>query len=89
MTITGAIVMYAVFWFMTLLVIFPIGYQSQEDAGDVEPGTPASAPAGPMVGRKVKQATIFATIMWVVVCGIIMSGWISIDDIDWTKQWRG
>ena len=49
MTITGAIVLYAVCWFMTLFVVLPIGVQSQEEAGDVVPGTPASAPTAPML----------------------------------------
>lgn len=88
MTITGAIVLYAVIWFMTLLILFPIGYESQEDAGEVEPGTPAGAPSGPMVKRKLKQATIIATVFWAALVLFIIYSGISISDLDWTARWR-
>ena len=53
MTITGAIVLFAVIWFVTLLVALPIGLRTQEEVGEVTPGTPASAPADPRIGRKL------------------------------------
>lgn len=88
MTVTGAIVLYAVIWFMTLLTIFPIGYVSQEDAGEVEPGTPPGSPSGPMVKRKMLQATVITTALWVILCAIIMFSGLTMDSIDWTRRWR-
>ncbi|MGB0496859.1 MAG: DUF1467 family protein [Rubricella sp.] len=88
MTITGAIVLYAVIWFMTLFVVLPIGYRSQEEAGEVEPGTPASAPSNLRVKSKLMWATLVGTAIWAAVCGVILSGWISVADLDWTRQWR-
>lgn len=88
MTITGAIVLFAVIWFMTLLTIIPIGFESQEDAGEVEPGTPAGAPSGPMVRRKMWHTTLITIALWAVVCGVILHGGITMEDIDWTRRWR-
>jgi len=83
MTITGAIVLYAVCWFMTLFVVLPIGVQSQEEAGDVVPGTPASPPTAPMLGKKFFWTTVWATGIWAIIFVVIVFELITVDDIDW------
>ena len=55
MTLTGAIVLFAVIWFLSLLVALPIGLNTQGDLGEVEPGTPASAD-GDGYDRLMRQA---------------------------------
>ena len=82
MTISAAFVLYVVSWFMVFFVVLPLRNTSQGDAGAVVPGTPASAPAGFVVKRKAKITTIAATIVWAILCAIILSGVISIRDID-------
>lgn len=82
MSITSAIVLYAVTWFMVFFIVLPLRFVSQGDAGDVVPGTPKSAPATEIVGRKAKLTTLIATLVWAVLAGIILSGVISIRDID-------
>ena len=83
MTITAAFVMYAVTWFMTFFVVLQVRPQSQADIGEIVPGTPPGAPAHEIVGRKVKITTLVATPIWAVICGIILSGWITLADLDW------
>ena len=83
MTITAAFVMYAVTWFMTFFVVLQIRPVSQRDTGSVEPGTPPGAPAEEVVGRKAKLTTLIATPIWAVICGVILSGWITLEDLDW------
>ncbi|MCB1409914.1 MAG: DUF1467 family protein, partial [Rhodobacteraceae bacterium] len=39
----SAFVLYAFLWFLTLLVVLPIRLKTQEDVGEVVPGTPRSA----------------------------------------------
>jgi predicted secreted protein len=82
MTITAALVMFAVCWFMTFFVVLPLRFQSQGDSGTIVPGTPASAPAGFVVKRKAWITTIAATIIWVILCSIILSGVITVRDFD-------
>ncbi len=84
MTITGAIVLFAVIWFMCLFVILPLRIRSQEEAGDVVPGTPASAPEAPMMRRKFIWTTVATVILWAIVMAVIVSGVIGIDDIDFS-----
>ena len=81
MTITGAIVLFAVFWFLALYMILPLFVRSQEEVGEVEPGTSAGAPDQSMMKKKLIWATIAAIVMWIVAFAIIESGVISIDDI--------
>jgi predicted secreted protein len=88
MTITGAIVLYAVTWFMVFFVVLPIRFTSQADAGSVVPGTPRSAPSTENVGKKARVTTIFATVLWAIICGIILSGWITVEDLDWFDRSR-
>jgi predicted secreted protein len=82
MTITGAIVVYAVTWFMVFFIVLPLRFKSQADVGQVVPGTPRSAPAEENVGRSAKITTVVATVIWAIICGIILSGWIGIRDFD-------
>lgn len=83
MAITSAIVLFAVCWFMVFFIVLPLRNVTQGEAGAVEPGTHASAPADPQMRRKVKITTIWATCIWVVVVGTILSGAISVRDLDW------
>ncbi len=78
----SAVVLYLVFWFMTLFVVLPLRLQSQREAGDVVPGTPASAPVNPNLKRKFLLVTLVATMLWVPVVVVIVMGWITVEDID-------
>jgi len=86
MTITAAIVLYAMIWFMIFLIVLPLRMVTQGEAGEVVPGTPSSAPVDAQVGRKARITTLWATGLWIVIAGIIISGVISIRDIDWFNR---
>ncbi len=83
MTISAAIVLFAVIWFMVFFVVLPLRMVTQGEAGSVVPGTPQSAPADVQIGRKARITTYWALAVWAVVAGIILSGVISVRDIDW------
>jgi predicted secreted protein len=82
MTITGAIVLFAVIWFMALLIALPLGLRTHGDEGTNDDETPASSPVNPRVRRKMFLVTIITVVLWVPLTALIMSGWISVDDID-------
>lgn len=88
MTLTGGIVLFAVIWFMGLLVALPIGLQTQIEGGDVVPGTPGSAPNNPQIKRKMKWVTVVTFVLWVPLVALISSGWVTIDDIDIWRNFR-
>lgn len=82
MSLTGGIVLFAVIWFLVFFIMLQIGVRSQDDAGDVMPGTPASAPADAQIGRKAKITTMITFVIWAIVAAVILSGVISIYDLD-------
>ena len=79
----SGLVLFAVIWFMVLFIVLPLRNVTQGEDGDVVPGTHASAPANPQRKRNVKITTIWAAGIWVVIAGIILSGAITVRDIDW------
>lgn len=83
MSITGAVVLFAVLWFLVLLVVLPLRLTTQAEAGHVVPGTPESAPADPQLRRKVRITTAVAALLWVAISSVILSGAVSVRDLDW------
>lgn len=79
----SAIVLFAVVWSMVFFIVLPLRMVSQGDAGDIVPGTHASAPANAQIGRKAKITTIWAVPIWAIIAGTILSGAISVRDLDW------
>ena len=67
---------------MVFFIVLPIRFVSQGDAGSVVPGTPPGAPAEEIVKRKAWITTGFATVIWAMICAIILSGGISVRDFD-------
>lgn len=82
MTITAALILFAVTWFMVFFMVLPVRFRSQAEAGEVVPGTPKSAPADHMVGRKARITTMITVVIWGGLVWFITSGLVSIRDID-------
>lgn len=82
MTITAALILYAVTWFMVFFIVLPIRFTSQAQAGDVVPGTPKSAPADHLVKKKALITSAVAFVIWVGLVWFLTSGIVTIRDID-------
>ncbi|MEM7319891.1 MAG: DUF1467 family protein [Pseudomonadota bacterium] len=82
MSITSALVLYAVIWFMTFLVVLPIRVKTQGDLGEIVPGTHAGAPQEHHLRKKAWVTTLVAAGLWIVIAAIILSGLITIADIE-------
>lgn len=78
----SAAVLFAVIWFLVLFVALPIHLRTQGDEGEVVPGTHAGAPANFKVKRTVLIVTGVTILIWAVVAGIILSGAVTVRDID-------
>lgn len=83
MSVTAGLVMFVVIWFLTMFIVLPIRARSQADEGDVVPGTPEGAPANFRLGRTVVIVTLWTVLVWAICAGILLSGWISVEDLDW------
>ena len=82
MSITSALVLFAVLWFLTFLVVIPIRLKTQGDLGTVVPGTHAGAPEDHNLKKKAWITTAIAAVLWALITSIILSGTITIRDLD-------
>ena len=80
---TSALVLFAVIWFMTLLIIVPIRLKTQQDMGKVTPGTQSGAPEVHHLKTKIWITTGISVVLFAIIAGIILSGWITVADLDW------
>jgi predicted secreted protein len=83
MGVTSALVLFAVIWSMTFLIVLPIRVKTQGDLGEIVPGTHAGAPEVHNIGKKAKITTAISLVLWVIIAGTILSGAISVRDLDW------
>ena len=81
MNLTGGIVLFAVLWFLTLFIVVLIGQRSQQDAGEIVPGTPAGAPADLQLKRKLVWTTLIAAVIWAAIATVILGGFVTRADI--------
>jgi predicted secreted protein len=82
MGVTTGIVLFAVIWFMTFFVVLPIRVRTQGDVGRVVPGTPAGSPENHNLKKKAWITTGIACLLWIVVASTLISGAITLRDID-------
>ena len=82
MSITSALVLYAVIWFIVFFVAIPIRLKTQGDLGDVVPGTQAGAPEDHQLRKKAWITTGVTFVIWGISCAIIISEKVTMQDID-------
>jgi len=86
MSITSALVLFAVIWFMTFLIVIPIRLQTQGDLGEIVPGTQAGAPEHHYLKKKAWITTGITVVLWAIISAIILSGWITVRDLDFHNR---
>jgi predicted secreted protein len=79
---TSAAVLFAVIWFLTLLCIAPMRLKTQQDMGKVTPGTQSGAPEVHHLRAKLWITTGVSVVLFAIIAGIIVSGWITVRDLD-------
>ncbi len=88
MGITSAIVLYAVIWWLTFFIVLPLRLKTQQDLGEVTPGTQSGSPEVHHLKAKVLITTGIGTLLFVVLAAVILSGWITLEDIDMFHRLR-
>ena len=83
--VTG-LVLFAVVWSMTFFVVLPLRISTQGERGRRIRGTHASSPEDFQLKRKLKTTTLWALPIWAVIAAVILSGVITVDDIDWFQR---
>ena len=85
MSITSAIVFFLVIWALVFYMINPLWQTSQEEAGEIVPGTPASAPVDPKTRKKALLTTAIAVVVFAVLYSVIEWRILTLDMLgEWT-----
>lgn len=82
----SAIVLFAVIWTVVFFIVLPLRLKTQGDVGEIVPGTHASSPADFDIKGKARITTYFALPIWMVVAGVLLTGAVSVRDIDWFER---
>ena len=64
MSLTFAIAIYFIIWWMTLFAVLPFHGRTQDEAGEVVPGSPGSAPAKPAFLKIFLVNTLIASLIF-------------------------
>jgi predicted secreted protein len=82
MSLTLAAAIYVVIWWTVLFTVLPIGVRTQGEDGEIVPGTPASAPTRPRLGRIVWLTTLLS-------CALFAAFWLAVRYHAVTLEWLG
>jgi predicted secreted protein len=74
-----AIAIYFIIWWVVLFAVLPWGIRSQEESGEVAPGTDPGAPAAHVIWRKLLWTTITAAVVFGVLALIYKENLIPIE----------
>lgn len=77
MNLFSAFVVWLILWWLTLFIILPIGIRGQAEENDIFEGSEPGAPQSVDMKRKFKQTTIVATIIWLCIVALILSGLVT------------
>lgn len=89
MTLSLAIAIYAIIWWIVLFAMLPIGVRTSEEAGEkASPGTAESAPHMPNLLPKMVATTVLSTIIFAALYAIIVHHVITLDDIPFFPRYE-
>jgi predicted secreted protein len=88
MTLVFALATYFVIWWIVLFAMLPIGVRTQDEEGEVSPGTTESAPRYPNLLPKMVATTLISTIVFAGVYAIVVHQLIALDDIPFLPRFE-
>lgn len=88
MTLVFAIAIYFICWWTVLFAILPFGVKTQQEAGNVSPGTVESAPMAPRLIPKLIATTLVSALIFALVYWLVESGLVTIDNIPFLPRFE-
>lgn len=80
MSVTTAIAIYFLIWWITLFAVLPWGVRRQAD-GEFVPGSDPGAPAVPALGKKLIWTTIVASVIFAGCYIVYTRKLVTIEDL--------
>jgi predicted secreted protein len=68
--ISTAIAIYFILWWVVLFAVLPWGVHSQQEGGEVAPGTDPGAPAAHRVWMKLAWTTVISAVVFGILTAI-------------------
>ena len=81
MSVTTAIAIYFLIWWIALFAVLPWGIRSQHEEGAFPEGTDPGAPVGPRIWSRLLWTTIVASVAFAILVGIHRYQLITMDDL--------
>ncbi len=81
MSLTTGFAIYFILWWLALFVVLPWGIRSQQESGDVSPGTDPGAPALPRLIAKLLWTTAVSAVAFAALYVIYVNKWVTLDDL--------
>lgn len=82
MDLLTGLLSYVVIWAVVFLVTVPIRLQTQDESGEVTPGTHGGSPHRHGLKKKARITTVVSLAIWAVMVWIVMTGHVTLSDID-------
>jgi predicted secreted protein len=80
-SVSTAAAIYFVLWWVLLFAVLPWGVRSQEESGDVVPGSDPGAPAVPRLVAKLLWTTVVTTIVFALLYLGYVYRVVALDDL--------
>ncbi len=78
----SALVIYILFWMLTLFAVLPFGVRTSAESGEaLVPGQADSAPVLPMLRTKAIWTTAISAVLFALYYANYVFGWVTIADI--------
>lgn len=81
MPITTGIAVFFLIWWVVLFAVLPWGVRSQQEAGDVVPGTDPGAPAITRLRRALVWTTLVSLVVFAAVYVIYVERLVTLDGV--------
>jgi len=78
-SISSALAIYFVLWWLVLFVTLPFGVRSQSENGDAIPGSEPGAPIAPLMLKKLVWTTVLSAVIYAVCAWCYYAGLFNLD----------
>ena len=70
MATSTVVAIYFIIWWVVLFAVLPWGVHSQQESGEVAPGTDPGAPAAHRIGMKLIYTTVAASVIFGILYAV-------------------
>jgi len=81
MSVTTALAIFFLIWWVTLFAVLPWGIKSQHEGQEIAPGTDPGAPSTARIGWKLLWTTVVAAAIYAVCFVIFAEHWVTVDGL--------